>query len=376
MNPELSQHCADATIKNSLSNTPLNLRQLQSRIGGSADPPLPTVYYNASAAKTIQDNSLGSGQSLQHMIATAAKSPASIPPFAPDAVVVKEIWEALPVPVDPILAKSLTRLAVYDSRYYPPTITQGLGNFNLWPVHVPILLSAQGKPDTQQSCNPKTYGLNNDQPPNAEAVPINCFVYIDFTADGRKCSETAQGGLISPIPLVGNQDYPCFAVLVGFQIATHTIDTWTWSTFWWENDALTDSAYHDSNTYISVDPRYSHFVMNTTFGPMWDDIPTILNPYLEGVTGGSIQQNCYYCHTNAVYVPKRVATPHNEHRTGTDIPFGAPVRPCFLPVANPITEPCPLKTSFLFSIADNQMEDSEEPPLLMKRLKKSSRADK
>lgn len=360
---KLSRFCDDTATK---TRSPLPGSSPQT--GDQTNDPNPrfsTIFYNDAAAATIRKYNLQSGAGLEKILFSGAPSPVSVPQFPPSAIVVKEIWEAVSVSTDGSDSAEISSIKVYDSSVLNHAQDGSLPQVGQWDPPAKILTDATGSPDKTQACK-----LNGNYDLAHDSVPISCFYFKDFTGGSHHypCFESVLTNPSQLVPGTNNgATLPCLPVLVGLQIATREIENWTWTTFWWTNDAQGNPMHDDQPA--GLDPRFRHFAMDTTFGPTSAEIaanpgnphlPSVFNPYLEGPRPNGIHSNCYTCHKAAAYIPacdvNAASPPCLEQHTGQHVNgTPPPPEPCNLkPGENRIAANCPLMTSFLWSIPDNQ----------------------
>jgi hypothetical protein len=339
------------------------------------DPPVfSTVFYNQDAASFILTNGLNKAKGLQQLIKNGDINPdwhaIILPAFPHSSIIVKEVWEgfnlqldgtAQPFPNQPVAHIYILGLV--------KTVGLQLEQVSRWPA-VPIKLDKTGKIDEQTECSDSApYDENH-------SIPIKCFYYVH--SPGKCIIPTHPQAPVGNPPQV---NYPCYGILVGFQIATAETDNWTWTTFWWTNDPKRDPA-HSSGQPAGLGPQFTHFVMDTTFGPIGsstEDPGFVYNPYLEGPRGRGTQSDCFNCHNGAVYIPQctvgvdgPTCTNHN-----TTTSSGAPVdySPCAVAakVIDRVNKHCALITGHIWSLATNQDPDSPFPVLLDVKLSQAEK---
>ena len=323
-----------------------------------------TVYYSPSAGNWVQSKRLSQAQELQGILTGQLSNlhhgRADIPGLPPDSIVVKEIWAGFTG------QDGLESIPVYDpiDRSYDDPTHSTLGHPANWPKM--NLLKKNGAIDTETSCANNDYELTT-------AVPINCFYHIEF-------QNTCQAVMEKNVAMIhGTQPQAmatCYLVLVGVHIATKEITNWTWSTFWWTNKATARRKTDPADIQKAIPPQYSHYVMDTTFGPSNSlGRRSVYNPYLEGSTPNGMKSNCFDCHQNAAYDPRGVYNggSFGQHNSGqginaagrevdevTRVVIKSP--PCVL---RDVQGPCLLHTDFLWSIATNQDGFNQSPMLLL-----------
>jgi hypothetical protein len=332
-------------------------------------PVFSTVYYNTAAADFILTNKLNTGEGLQSIIATGRIDPVShvvkVPNIPPESIIVKEIWEGFNASADGGTSDFHAPVAHVYIPGDVPVVDGQLASVDNFPP-IPILLDKTGKIDIKAECDDKAV---YDE---THAVPINCFYNVH--PSGNCTMNPKAPPTVTPVPLT---NYPCYGILVGFQIATGEIGNLTWSTFWWSNNPLSDPT-HQSGQPTNLDKRFTHFLMDTTFGPVGnatDDPRIIFNPYLEGPNPHGAQSNCFHCHNSAAYVPRCTIgqqDPTCANQNSAEKVLGVPqqIKPC--PVAakglQRVNAHCALITSHLWSLATNQDSDTPFPAVFDVRL--------
>ena len=234
-----------------------------------------------------------------------------------------------------------------------------LPQVSVWP-RAAIQMKQDGTPHTTR-CEPQNYKILS-----GEKVPLSCFYFRDFTDQPCRKSLVMYPSQVVPDTL-DDTFSPCFVVLVGMQIATREIENWTWTTFWWTDDAYGNPMNDDQPP--GLDSRFAHFAMDTTFGPASNDpagIPrAVFNLYLEGPAPNGTKSNCFSGQHRLPLTPP-IALPiwrlapntkqggrlilrerHRRRRAGSSQAWILS------------RENCPLMTSFLWSIPDNQDPDTQ-----------------
>lgn len=263
----------------------------------SAAPPadsfpsvLRTIYYNASAARTIQLNKLNDSGQLQQRLNSlnnhnAPLSDMTVPDFAPDSIVVKTFWEVI------------YKMNSENGRY--------AGGAGLFGKNLPFENTETGRkiglyPQFGQ------WASKDTQPYIDLTRSTTCESSIDGTHPvyslgcfyHRPISQKALAQVsLHPVAIRtvvgGPYDGECYLILVGVHIMTRETPNWVWMTFWWSNQWWDDS--HSSPT---VQNKWSLFQANATV----NNTDPVANPYLEGPNSG-MYSNCLECHRHALFHP-------------------------------------------------------------------------
>jgi len=279
-----------------------------------------SIYYNASAAKTIRKNHLSEQAALdarlhQVLAAHVKLSGQTVPDFDPNAMIIKTIWET----VDLTGPNSKPNFAVDDITQRPiskssPKTPPPLEALIVW--HSKIHISVDPKnPD-----GPCTIDLPS------KTYSLGCFHYRVITSQ--------QLGRFAPRDV--DREFcigTCYMILVGVHIMSRETPNWTWMTFRWTNETHR-TLVKDKWDFFDGDA----VVDNQAF---------LANPYLEGPNGNGMQTNCMECHRKAVYNPVFGARPGSANGVPSELPNPDLQSPsCYFQSA--------VQTHFLWTIALNQ----------------------
>jgi hypothetical protein len=266
-------------------------------------PQFAEILFNPSAASQISKMIRGTrscslADALSRLAGNDHKGSLNIPDLPPDAIAVKTIWELIPGPGhgsplvkqisvwDPVRIKPLPGA----SDEYPPV--------SQWNTAIAIDTS-------QDSCDP-----SHDY--SGGEVPLACFYYQDISPEEEQVIMHQAFVVHNP---TNEGVVPYRLILLGFHVITREIRQWTWQTYYWSNAAFgADAVRQKGNPWTTGrDPRWSHYVMDTTLGGPGNrspkTLPPVFNPYLEGVQLHGATSNCINCHQYAVYHMKPPAPP-------------------------------------------------------------------
>ncbi len=254
--------------------------------------PLAVVLFNAEALSHIRKFRLWDSSELDsinkefgHLGSPIAER--EIPPFPPEAVVLKTEWRIVP-------RGGHVAVSAWDTRTV--FVTPGEANSE-----------GHTQPDGHGGWSRKyiVYPVEGECKPEASdrRLPISCFFHFQLTAqDAQIINQLAEQGIIVA-PGVGASagDY---AILLGLHVITREIPEWTWATFWW-HDHPKDGPYAEGRP-DTVPPLWRNYVMDTTLSmrtPAETDGKEriCLNPYLEAFQANGISSNCINCHSRSVY---------------------------------------------------------------------------
>jgi hypothetical protein len=279
------------------------------------------------------------------------------------SMAVKTIWAvAVPAPQDsgkPLLSQNI---AIWDSttkdsgdkspqKAFPTEFTD-------WPHQANINLD-----DTDCSFQSNVDGVKIGSTEQF-TIPLGCFYSIPVKLSDIKEIQRFTKTLITARS--ASPDEQLYLILLGFHVATREIPGWTWQTYWWSRTASQDkfgegirAGRAKQNT---PDSQWSHYVMDTTFGPAngsGSPLPPVNNPYLEGMNQNGLTTNCFSCHRLASFHTQNVISAQNR------TPFEIFQQGQFLGsgVCNGSNSPCwtseqeflatGTQTGFLWSIADS-----------------------
>jgi hypothetical protein len=360
---QLSPRCNDAALNIANPIFPGISPQTPPSEDGNR-PVFSTVFYNNDAASFILAKNLNTGEGLQSLIAHGNLDPVShvidAPSFPKASIIVKEVWEGFNLNADGGIGSFKSPVAhVYIPGEVKVTGGQ-LQGVSGWPAF-PILLDKAGKIDTASPCN------DNAEYDEGRPVPINCFYHVHPPGN---CPMSAHAPPAVGAPPLTN--YPCYGILVGFQIATGEIGNWTWATFWWSNNPLSDPDHHRGQP-SNLNKQFTHYLMDTTFGPVGsatDDRRIVFNPYLEGPNPHGAESNCFHCHNTAAYIPSctigqpgNTCSNQNSAKAVSGVPGRIPACAVAAKGQQRVDEHCALKTARLWSLATNQDNDTHFPAL-------------
>lgn len=144
-------------------------------------------------------------------------------------------------------------------------------------------------------------------------VPLGCYYTVGITPDDYREASRIKGRAV-PASLRSNDGaifpagYVAYNYLLGFQVATKEASDWTWQAYWWSGRAFTAEQGNQEGdpalTQTGADPRWRHYVMSSTLGPIKDSTntaTTAFNPYLEAPLQAKPDSNCLTCHQYAAF---------------------------------------------------------------------------
>ncbi len=325
-----------------------------------------SVLYNAAAVTFIKDKNhpLAEVGTWQDLLANDKQLH-----FPEQALVVKEIWEAIPA-CDQQSPGCLPPYIKVWSDIVKNNATSTWPTFMYPPVPSWTDSVLYVNTDTSAKCDKnRVYPIVKavSRPGLADRIPINCFHWIPVSPlDPKIVPDNHQ------IPSVSSSWIPktnYFLLLVGLHVATAELPNWVWSTFWWTNDPHSDRSAQDQPATIADSAPWSFFSMNTTMSmvvPRATDLgPDIIyNPYLEGANENGPVSNCLYCHQRAIYR-------QGKQHVDTDIlnaSHASPQRCAFIAPQTPGCQPLPsdayfdnaIRTNFLWSLAIHQDQIANE----------------
>jgi hypothetical protein len=324
---KVSEHKGAANAQfhllHSLSSSPQETEVLPSKQSAESQPLFPevlqSIYYNASAAKTITEHHLSNQGALDALLkqlvdAHVKLADQTIPDFGRDAMIIKTVWET----VDAGGPDTSATLAVDDitQRVTSPTHPPALQNLINWPIQITVDAT---HPDTPCSINLQT-----------KTYTLGCFHYRTITTQQLRAIRKQPG---AQDIVQGFCSERCYLILVGVHIMTKATPNWVWMTFRWTNESQK----------ASVRDKWDFFDGDATV----NNQDLLANPYLEGPNGFGMKTNCMECHRHAVYNPA----------CGSSV-SGISGKPPNPPNSN-LQEPAAyfqnsLQTHFLWTIALNQ----------------------
>ncbi len=213
----------------------------------------------------------------------------TIPPFPPQAVVIKTIWW-------PVRKGGVTTLPVWDPEENPP---HNSGNSYLqWRRSVSIDPSGNMESDGQTG-QPGRFGL---------AAFYHLQVDSGLAGRANRDSEARRASLVAlGRPLEAGD----FLVLVGVNFATKEMEDWVWGTLWWHDRA--DRGPFAADRPEGLAPVLSRYLLQVAFDAetpreAGGEPHICFNPWLEGRFpdgghGGGVVSNCLTCHQRASYPP-------------------------------------------------------------------------
>jgi hypothetical protein len=261
----------------------------------SAAPPadsfpsvLRTIYYNASAARTIQLNKLNdSGQLQQRLINlnnhSAPLSDMTVPDFAPDAMVVKTFWEVI-YRMHSGNGHYAGGASLFSKNLQFPEVGKKIGQYP--PLGQWASRDTQPFIDLARSSTCES-SIEGKHP----VYSLGCFYYRPISQ--KALAQVSLHPVAARTVVGGPYDGECYLILVGVHIMTRETPNWVWMTFWWSNQWWEDP--HPSPT---VQNKWSLFQPNATI----NNTDPVANPYLEGPNSG-MYSNCLECHRHAVFHP-------------------------------------------------------------------------
>ncbi|MGA2220046.1 MAG: hypothetical protein ABSG51_18315 [Terracidiphilus sp.] len=312
---------------------------------------LQSIYYNSSAAKTIQQFNLNDSQALMQRLGVLSSnyvglSDQDIQDFAVDAVVVKTIWEVV-APVDngdppQFRNKPYARGAEFYTEAGAQILNQEIRSL------FPVALWNQKEPNDPDA---KPYIDLNQQDSCSARIETGRRVYALGCFYHRSARPQDLAALkLKPheLPDVVQNSCgtgTCEMILVGVHIMTREIPNWVWMTFYWSPHLLIDQT-----PSIVVQDKWTLFEANATI----NNTDPIANPYLEGPSTG-MNSNCLECHRHAAF----------RTRSGSSSPAaaggGSATQPILLPRYSSGIAGTDMGTRVGFALHDNQVQ--VQPPI-------------
>jgi hypothetical protein len=328
-------------------------------------PQLASVLFNPAAKQYIQSNGLGIGQNLDRVLSSFDPSATSwkarqLPPPSPGdtknhPVALKLIWE--------IVYDDKPLLHVYDaatglqSAYIDnsPGVTAKLLGATGWPAYK--------LDDALTTCNPTSPPEPDFSEKEAPPVSPSCFYSIRIDLNRPEILRQLTGDKQQVINGPNFERRPARAILVGFHAMELTEEhpLWTWMTFYWTRQ---------TNGHPDWLAKWQHFQVKTTTTDGTDESTIhssgpVFNPYLEGQTARyGMNTNCLSCHNLAAYTPGNTAINLTRANLYTHQPDP---RDASLAVVESKAYSSQyfnnaLRTSFLWSIATNQLSPLQPQP--------------
>ena len=294
------------------------------------------TLYNEAAYQHIRRYRLNRSARLRELRLTGPKDllveeNRSIPPFPPDAVVLKSIWW-------PVSATLPTSLPMWDPE---SNSVHDAGNSYLqWRRSIVV------DPRPRQI---SAAGANSTIPARlvAETHPIGVDAFFYFKVSARyaaRANNDSEARRASVIALGRPLQAGDLMLLVGVNLAAKEIENWVWVTLWWHDQPTNGEFAADRPPSTPV--PLSHYLMQTAFDSDYpaesDGSPHIcFNPWLEGRFpngghGSGAVSNCLTCHSRASYPA---------------INFLPVSRGSSSRITDPAFAPGRLRTGFLWSIA-------------------------
>jgi len=187
------------------------------------DPQLASVLYNEPARKHILDNHLYSAKYLDKMRKSRVGSDSpeaerEIPPFPPDAAILKTAWEL----IYPDTKTGLAPLWIWNPQKEkddPELLAYGYSVLGArgWGKAVKVDV---GKP---HECKDGDYA-------DDAKIPLGCFYYIKITPELSAYWSTFANSVNNDSE---HPDATPYAVLMAVHVTTKEIGDWVWATFWW-----------------------------------------------------------------------------------------------------------------------------------------------
>jgi hypothetical protein len=256
----------------------------------------------------------------------------AIPPFPPQAVVLKTMWW-------PVAKAGVTTLPVWDPADNPP---RSSGNSYLqWQRSVivdPSIDSAEASVARSEQSADRTLQEGG-------RFGLTAFYHLQvdarFAARANRDNEAGRASLAALGRPLQAGDY---LVLVGVNFATKEIENWVWGTLWWHDRA--DQGPFAADRPAALPSVLQRYLMQVAFDSEKPLEPSggshiCFNPWLEarfpdGGHGGGVVSNCLTCHRRASYPPVNFLP----------VTRGAADR-----ASDPAYAPGRLRTGFLWSIA-------------------------
>jgi hypothetical protein len=259
------------------------------------------TLYNPSAYEHIRRNQLHLISKLEQFRVSGAADDTvpnnrAIPPFPPDAMVVKTVWW-------PAARDRITALPVWDPEHNPAR-THG-NPYTSWQRIVAIDARSGSRPVRRASLEFAGRTLVADRvlrPHAFHHVTLDSSLAKRLNAD-RDAARVALIALGRPVE-AGDS-----LVLIGASLASREIPDWVWATFWWHDRA--QEGPFAAQRPPSVSGPWRSFLMQVAFD---SDSPrdeagephACFNPWLEarfpdGGHGGGTVSNCVSCHRRASY---------------------------------------------------------------------------
>jgi hypothetical protein len=250
------------------------------------------IFYNSTARAHILNNRLWSEHQLAIWASQYGGNPPnerSIPEFPKDSIIVKAAWR--------IVTSNYGRTVGVWKRRWPPI--EELDSEENWDSKDRKVIELSERP-----CK--------DRLPRDEQVPLSCFYHVRFKSEGLK--------LLPKFLPDSSQPEKAYAILLGLNVMTKEMRDWTWSTFWWNPNAIQPNQPGAEQRPATIGPPWNRYLMSTSLSaetpPEKDDPcydferrmerlacrkPVIFNPYLGARIPSGTISNCMACHQRSAY---------------------------------------------------------------------------